>query len=174
MRGATVRCANVDDAAMNTPIGSDMFQPGFLAFGQLSEPTTEHKVFEQTVELGVERDDGLEHFVVDLGLFGFLSSLFRHPAARFGQFRNLFARVPIFDLRKLLAKARFKRDVALRPLFAPLFSGFGIKRNAGGCDLVADRYDAMFERERLGGLSVRLQQLPDRFGQARVTDATLL
>jgi hypothetical protein len=60
----------------------------------------------------------------------------------------------------LLAKACFKRAAAFNPLRASPLGGFAIERNPGGRDFIADWSDTMLERERLGGLSVRLQEPP--------------
>jgi hypothetical protein len=83
MRGTAVRRADVNNATMNAPVGTDVAQPGALSVAELSEASAKNVVLGQPVKLRVKLRQCFEQFVVDCRLSGFLGSLFRHPAARF-------------------------------------------------------------------------------------------
>jgi hypothetical protein len=95
MLGAAVRCADVDEAAVDAAVGADVPAPSLITYGQLREPASEDAVLCEAGELGIELGDGFQQFVADLRLSGLLGALLRHPAAGLQQRTDLCPRVQV-------------------------------------------------------------------------------
>jgi hypothetical protein len=89
MLSAAMRRADVNQAAVNAAVASDMAAPGLPPVAQLCEPASEDGVLGQAGEFGIERRDGFKQFVVNDRLFCLLGALLRNPTTRFKQRADL-------------------------------------------------------------------------------------